>query len=115
MVDVAALSERGGGRAVRDIIASARQGDKLARKALAETGRWLGLGLASLSPIFSPDRIVVGGGIAAAGELLLDAVQASYLTHVRPEFRGTTEVVGSSFDGWEGIVGAASLFLNPLA
>ena len=115
MVDSAALSERAGGRPVREIIGSARAGDERALAALAETGQWLGLGLASLSPIFSPDRIVVGGGIAAAGELLLDATRASYRTHARPEFREKTQVVGSSFEGWEGIVGAGSLFLAPLA
>ena len=93
---------------------SARKGDEVALKALAETGWWLGLGLASLSPVFSPDRIVVGGGISAAGDLLLDAVRASYLTHSRPEFHQKTQVIGSSFDGWEGMIGAASLFLDPL-
>jgi glucokinase len=115
MVNVAALSERGNGRPVREIINAAREGDERSRKAVAETGWWLGLGLASLSPLFSPDRIVVGGGIAAAGELLLESARTSYHTHVRPEFRETTHVVGSSFDGWDGMVGAASLFLDPLA
>ena len=115
MVNSAALSERARGRKARDIVNGARQGDKPARKALAETGRWLGLGLASLSPIFSPDRIVVGGGIAAAGELLLESVEASYRAHARPEFRDTTQIVGSRLEGWEGMIGAASLFLNPLA
>ncbi|HMF87701.1 MAG TPA: ROK family protein [Gemmatimonadaceae bacterium] len=115
MVNVAALSERAAGRKARDVVNGARKGDKLAKKALTETGRWLGLGLASLSPIFSPDRIVVGGGISAAGDLLLEPTQASYHAHVAPEFRGNTEVVGSSFEGWEGMIGAASLFLDPLA
>ena len=115
MVNSAALSERAGGRRVRDIVASARKGDRVALDALAETGWWLGLGLASLSPVFSPDRIVVGGGIAAAGDLLLDAVRASYRTHATPEFRERTQVIGSSFDGWEGMIGAASLVLDPLS
>lgn len=115
MVNSAALSDRAGGRAVREIVSTAREGDPLAVKALAETGWWLGLGLASLSPIFSPDRIAVGGGISAAGELLLEAVRASYRTHARPEFREKTQVVGSSFEGWDGMIGAASLFLSPLA
>jgi len=114
MVNSAALSERARGRKPREIVNSGRQGDKLARKALAETGWWLGLGLASLSPVFAPDRIVVGGGIAAAGELLLESVRTSYRTHARPEFREKVQVVGSSFDGWEGMVGAASLFLDPV-
>jgi glucokinase len=114
MVNVAALSERAGGREARDIVNNGRKGDRLAQKALTETGRWLGLGLASLSPIFSPDRIVVGGGISAAGDILLDPTRASYQAHVQPEFRGKTQVVGSSFEGWEGMIGAASLFLDPL-
>jgi glucokinase len=115
MVNVAALSERGNGRTVREIITAAREGDKASRRAVAETGWWLGLGLASLSPLFSPDRIVVGGGIAAAGDLLLEPARASYREHVRPEFRDTTRVVGSTFEGWDGMIGAASNFLNPLA
>lgn len=115
MVNSAALSERAGGRRVRDIVVSARKGDRLAVDALAQTGWWLGLGLASLSPVFSPDRIVVGGGIAAAGDLLLDAVRASYRIHATPEFRERTQVVGSSFDGWEAMIGAASLVLDPLS
>jgi glucokinase len=115
MVNSASLSERAEGRSVRDIVNSARDGDEPARKALAETGWWLGLGLASLSPLFSPDRIVVGGGISSAGDLLLGPTRASYRTHVRPEFRETTQLVGSAFNGWDGIVGAASLFLSPVA
>jgi glucokinase len=115
MVNSAALIERGGRRSVREIVNSAHEGDASARQALAETGWWLGLGLASLSPIFSPDRIVVGGGIASAGELLLDQARVSYRLHARPEFREHTQLVGSSFNGWDGIVGAASLFLSPLA
>jgi glucokinase len=83
-------------------------------KALTETASWLGLGLASLFPIFKPDRIVVGGGIAAAGQLLLDPTRDSFRRHGSPDCT-QIELVGSEFDGWEGMVGAASLFLNPLA
>jgi glucokinase len=115
MVNVASLSERGNGRTVREIINAARKGDGPSLKAVAETGWWLGLGLASLSPLFSPDRIVVGGGIASAGDLLLGPARASYREHVRPEFRDATRVVGSTYEGWDGMIGAASLFLDPLA
>jgi glucokinase len=115
MVNVAALSERGNGRTVREIITAARECDDPSLKAVSETGWWLGLGLASLSPLFSPDRIVVGGGIASAGDLLLEPTRASYHEHARPEFRDTTRVVGSTFGGWDGMIGAASLFLDPLA
>ena len=112
MVCSAALRERAGGPAVREVVRGAQRGEQLAMEALAETGWWIGLGLASLSPLFSPDRIVVGGGVAAAGELLLEPVRTSYRMHAATEFRGKVQVVGSSFDGWEGMVGAASLFLD---
>jgi glucokinase len=113
LVCSAALSERGGGRRVRDIVSSATNGEQLAVDALAETARWLGLGLASLAPLFAPDTIVIGGGVAAAGELLLEPTRASYRTHAAPELREKVRIVGSSFGGWEGMVGAASLFLDP--
>ena len=112
MVCSAAVSERAGGRAVRDVVNDARRRERLAVDALAETGRWLGLGLASLVPIFAPDRIVVGGGVAAAGELLLEPTRASFRAHAAPGLREAA-IVGSSFDGWEGMVGAASQFLDP--
>jgi glucokinase len=111
LVCSAALSERAGGRSARDVVSSAKRGDQLAVDALAESGLWLGLGLASLSPLFAPDRIVVGGGIAAAADLLLEPTRASFRAHAAPEFAARVEIVGSSFDGWEGMVGAASLFL----
>jgi glucokinase len=114
MVCSAAISERAGGRDARDVVSGARQGDPVARTALEETGWWLGLGLASLSPLFAPDRIVVGGGVAAAGDLLLQPTRASYHTHASADLRDRVSLVGSSFDGWEGMIGAGSLVLDPL-
>ena len=114
LVCSAALSRRAGGRRVREIIAGAKAGDASAGTALAETGWWLGVGLASLSPLFAPDRIVVGGGVAAARELLLEPARASYQAHAAPELHRKARIVGSGFDGWEGLLGAASLFLHPL-
>lgn len=114
LVCSAAVAERSGGRGARDAVSRAQKGEARAVEALAVTGRWLGLGLASLSPLFAPDRIVVGGGIAAAGDALLEPARASYRSHASPDFRDRVELVGSTFGGWEGIVGAASLLLDPL-
>ena len=113
MVCSAALSERGGGRAVRDILAAAEEGERQALDALGETGRWLGIGLAGLVPIFAPELIVVGGGIAAAGELLLEPTRASFHEHAAFGLSENLTIVGSQFRGWEGVVGAGSLVLNP--
>jgi glucokinase len=115
LVSSGALSRRAGGRRVRDVVTSAQKGEAHAVAALAETGFWLGIGLASLSPLFAPDRIVVGGGLAAAGALLLEPTRDSFRAHAAPELRRKGEIVGSTFDGWEGTHGAASLFLHPLS
>jgi len=113
MANSAAVSERAGGRSPRDVINAAREGDGASQKVLMETGRWVGLGLASLVPLYAPDRIVIGGGIAAAGEHLLDPTRASFVEHASPQY-AEIDVVGSPFEGWEGMIGAASLFLSPL-
>jgi glucokinase len=112
MVCSAALSERAGGRPVRAVIGAARAGDARSTAALSETGWWLGLGLASLAPLFGPDRVVVGGGIAAAGDLLLEPARASFRAHAAPDLAAGAPIVGSTFDGWEGMVGAAALLLE---
>ena len=109
----AALSERAEGRSVREVIADARNGDRSASGAISVTGDFIGLGLASLAPIFAPERIVIGGGLAAAGDGLIEPARKSFREHAGADFRDRVEIVGSSFDGWEGIVGAASIALSP--
>jgi glucokinase len=109
----AALSERAEGGAVRDVIAAAKNGDRSALDALNVTGDFIGLGLASLVQIFAPERIVIGGGLAAAGDLLIEPARESFRSHAGADFRDRVEIVGSKFDGWEGIVGAASIALSP--
>ena len=115
LVCTAALSERAGGRRTREVVNDAHRGDRRAIDAFAETGRWLGLGLASLAPLFAPERIVVGGGVAAAGELLIEPARASFRAHAAPGFRESVQIVQSTFDGREGMIGAASLLFDPLA
>jgi len=113
MVCSAALVQRAKRRAVRDIVNAAQKGDKRARTAINETARWLGIGLASLTPLFHPDRIVVGGGVSASGSMLMRPVRKAYAAHVAPEFR-EIEIVNSSLHGWEGMVGAASIVFEPM-
>jgi glucokinase len=113
MANSAALSERVEGRSVRDIIDAARRGNKIARDAIAESGRWIGLGVASLAALFDPDVIVIGGGVAAARDLLIGPARDSYMTYASPQYRDA-RFEGSAFDGWDGVLGAATLFLDPV-
>jgi glucokinase len=85
-------------------------GDPGAMHALRELGGWLGQACASLGAILDPQLFVFGGGVAIAGDLLLDPIRESYLAHLpakgyhpEPEFV-TAELVNDA-----GVVGAADL------
>ncbi|MCU1425101.1 MAG: family regulator [Microbacteriaceae bacterium] len=85
-------------------------GDPGAVHALQELGRWLGQACASLSAVLDPQLFVFGGGVAIAGDLLLDPVREAYFQHLpargyhpEPAFV-TAELVNDA-----GVVGAADL------
>ncbi|MBC7518292.1 MAG: ROK family glucokinase [Microbacteriaceae bacterium] len=84
--------------------------DPGARHALAELGRWLGEACASLSAVLDPQLFVIGGGVALAGELLLEPIRAAYLAHLpargyHPEPKFAIAELGND----AGVVGAADL------
>lgn len=85
-------------------------GDAGALQALRELGGWLGAACASLAAVLDPQVFVFGGGVAAAGDLLLEPVRDAFLAHLpargfHPEPRfATAELVNDA-----GVVGAADL------
>ena len=78
-------------------------GDGGALAALRQLGHALGQGCASLGAVLDPQLFVIGGGVAQAGELLLEPIRTAYLEHPEPEFR-IAELVNNA-----GVVGAADL------
>lgn len=89
---------------------AAMEGDVLSRELLAEVGRWVGEGSASVAAITDPAMVVVGGGVAEAGDLLLAPARAAFAQHLsaagyRPEVRFEVASMGNE----AGIVGAADL------
>jgi glucokinase-like ROK family protein len=54
---------------------AARQGDRLALEVLSDAGRYIGMALANLVNLFNPGMIILGGGVAMVGEVLLDQVR----------------------------------------
>ena len=57
--------------------------------------------------VLSPDRVVIGGGIAAAGDLLLDPIRAEMRDRVHTTSLAEVEVVTAQLGTWAGAIGAA--------
>jgi glucokinase len=89
---------------------AARAGDPFAVHQLAELGRWLGEGIASLTEILDPEVVVVGGGVSEAGELLLGPVREAFAGQlVGRGFRPIPEVRRAKLGNHAGMIGAADL------
>jgi len=93
-----------------EITSAAAQGDPAAVELLADLGRWIGEGAASVTAILDPELIVLGGGVADAGALLLDPARAAFRRQLtgrghRPEARFAVASLGND----AGIIGAAAL------
>lgn len=100
------------GTTLRDVMASARQGNTRAIAELAAAGRALGIAMASLAQIFFPDRIALAGGLAEAEDLVLPAAEAEFRRTVNAEARAQVEVVKASL-GWRAtVIGAAVPLLS---
>jgi glucokinase len=94
------------------VFAAALEGDKVALSLFERIGHWLGVGIASLVTIFDPDLVVVGGGVAATGELLLAPARASFERYVHARtHRDLPPVVPTRLGPDAGLVGAATLAL----
>ena len=72
----------------------AQQGDPGAQELIAEIGTWLGAGVASIAALLDPEIVVVGGGVVAAGDLLLEPARAAYSQHLTADpYEDTPEQV----------------------
>jgi glucokinase len=92
------------------ITQAARDGDPTARELLAEIGHWLGIGIANLAAAFDPGMFVIGGGVSAAGDLLLDSARETFKRHLTGRgYRPEARIVAAQLGNDAGLIGAADL------
>jgi glucokinase len=92
----------------------AQLGDKAAIKVFTLAGHQLGIGLTNLVDIVSPTRVIVGGGIALAGELLLEPARKVIQQRAFPPQNRQVEVVPAALGDLSGMYGAASMVFNDI-
>jgi glucokinase len=90
-----------------EAVHAAEAGNERARTGLADVGRYLGIGIANMITVISPDRIILGGGVAAAGELLFAPIRAELARRVRTTSLADVALLRAELGIWAGAIGAA--------
>ena len=90
----------------------AKAGDELALIVYRNFARYLGIACANIGSILNPSTIVIGGGVSAAGEFLLDGVRKFYEENSFPQVRTSTKLALATLGNDAGVIGAASLVLQ---
>ena len=85
----------------------ARAGDARAAEGIAQIGRYLGIGIASMIVVMTPDRVVLGGGVAAAADLLMGPIHEELRRRVHTTSLDAVTVVTAELGTWAGGIGAA--------
>ena len=98
------------GRAATD---AAIAGDPVAREVVALIGTRIGVALSGIANVFEPDVIVVGGGVMAAGDLLLGPAREELRARALPPMNQTA-VVAAELGAEAGMIGAATMALEML-
>jgi len=92
----------------------AHDGDAAAIEALAVIGRWLGVGVVTIVNMLNPDVVVIGGGVIAAGELLLAPARAVVAERAMSPSKEHVRIVPARFGAESGMLGAATLAFEGL-
>jgi glucokinase len=93
---------------------AAAEGDGVALEVLGEIGYYVGLGVTNLINMLNPERFVIGGGIAQAGEPLFEPIRRTVDSRAVPLQRKTAEIVAAELGDNAGVMGAAALVLDRL-
>ena len=102
-----AITRLAGTRTVRQAFEAAAQGDERAVTAVAEVTNYLGIAIANIVTVLVPERVVIGGGVAEAGDALLTLVREATARHcvlVPPDWY---EIVPAELGPHAGAIGAA--------
>lgn len=91
----------------RDVVEAARAGDPVAIDLLRREAVWLGIGFTSLIHLYSPERLIVGGGVSRAFDLLRDGIVEVVQSSAMVPFR-TVEIVEAALGDNAGLAGVAA-------
>ncbi|WP_173106830.1 ROK family glucokinase [Bacillus sp. KH172YL63] len=98
----------------KDIFDAGREEDALALEVIDQLAFYLGLSLANLGNGLNPEKIVIGGGVSKAGDILLDPVKKYFEKFSFPTVRTSTNLGIATLGNDAGVIGAAWLVKNKI-
>ncbi|MBQ8635460.1 ROK family protein [bacterium] len=90
---------------------AALQGDAVSIQIFKQMGKIIGTGLASVVNLLNPEKIIIGGGVADAGDILLNPIRAAIIDRAMPIQGAAVQVVPAQLANSAGVIGA-SLLIN---
>jgi N-acetylglucosamine repressor len=108
------VAVRESGLTVAGVVARARAGEQAARETLAATARLIGAGLSAIVNTFNPARIVVGGEVAGAWDLIGEEVTAAMAERTLTAAAAATPIVPEPSDRQARLRGATALVVAPV-
>ncbi|MCL4909271.1 ROK family glucokinase [Streptococcus suis] len=96
----------------KDVFDLAKEGDDLALIVYRHFSEYLGVACANIAAVLNPAYIILGGGVSAAREFLLDGVRKVFAENSFPQIKESTQIVLATRGNDAGVLGAASLVLK---
>lgn len=112
--ELAVVYKETGFLTAKDVFDAARRKDETALKVIHYVGLHLGIALANIANTLNPEKIVLGGGVSKAGDVLLNTVKEQFLKNSFPRVAQSTEISIATLGNDAGVIGAAWLVKNKL-
>ncbi|MFH8716328.1 ROK family transcriptional regulator [Streptomyces zaomyceticus] len=96
------------------VVQLAREGDPGCRRVIADVGRHIGSGIANLCNLLNPSRVVLGGDLAEAGELVLAPIRDSVSRYAIPSAARQLSLTQGALGGRAEVLGALALVLSEM-
>lgn len=88
---------------------AAKEGDVVAKRIFTIMGEYVGFGLASVINLLNPERIIIGGGVADAGEIIFAPIRETISKRAMPIAAAAVEIVPAQLGNMAGVIGASLL------
>lgn len=88
---------------------AAKQGDAVAQRIFTIVGEYIGIGLTSVVNLLNPEKIIIGGGVADAGDILFNPIRETLQKRAMKIAGSTVQIVPAQLGNTAGVIGASML------